>query len=57
MTGALSNLWDKILLTIGSVGYFPFAIMVVVNIILYKFHPILGFLGTLFLFAYLTGLI
>lgn len=57
MSTALNNLVDAILATIQTVGFVPFAIMVVINIILYRFHPVLGFLGTLFLFAWLVGLI
>lgn len=53
----ISGAGATVLATIQSIGYFQFAVMVVVNIILYKFHPVLGFLGTLFLFAILTGLI
>lgn len=57
MSGTLGNVGDRILSTIQSVGFIPFAIMVVVNIVLYRVHPVLGFLGTLFLFAFLVGLI
>ena len=42
---------------ITAIGYLPFAIMIIVNIVLYKIHPVLGFLGTLFLFALLTGML
>ena len=53
----LTNVWNTILATIQSVGYIPFGIMVIVNIILYRVHPVLGILGTLFLFTILTGII
>jgi len=53
----LTNVWHTILGQILAIGYVPFAIMVIVNIILYKLHPVLGFLGTLFLFALLIGLL
>ena len=42
---------------IAAIGYLPFAIMIIVNIVLYKIHPVLGFLGTLFVFALLTGML
>ncbi len=53
----LTHVGNTVLATIQSIGYVPFAIMVVVNIVLYRLHPVLGFLGTLFLFALLTGLL
>ena len=53
----LTHLWATILATISTVGYVPFAVMVIVTIVLYRMHPVLGFLGVLFLFAILTGLI
>jgi hypothetical protein len=55
--GNLNHIADTVLATIQSIGYVSFGIMVVVNIVLYRLHPVLGFLGTLFLFALLTGLI
>ncbi len=55
--GALSHVWGTVLTTIHSMGYMTFAIIVIVNIVLYRLHPVLGFLGTLFLFALLTGII
>ena len=55
--GTLNNFGTTIVDKIASIGYIPFAIMVIVNIVLYRLHPVLGFLGTLFLFAILTGLI
>jgi hypothetical protein len=53
----LSNIWNTILGSIASLGYVQFAVMVIVNIILYRIHPVMGFLGTLFLFAILTGIL
>lgn len=53
----LNHIGTTVLTTIQNIGYIPFAIMVVVNIVLYRLHPVLGFLGTLFLFGWLTGLI
>ena len=53
----LSNVGHTIATQIASIGYVPFAIMVIVNIILYKLHPVLGFLGTLFLFCLLIGVL
>ncbi|MEI6316310.1 MAG: hypothetical protein WCO65_01120 [bacterium] len=53
----LSNISHTISVSIASIGYVPFGIMVIVNIILYKLHPVLGFLGTLFLFAILIGIL
>lgn len=56
-TSYLSGVWQTILGQIVAIGYIPFGIMVIVNIVLYKLHPVLGFLGTLFLFALLIGLV
>ncbi len=53
----ITHVGSTVLTTIQNIGYVPFGIMVVVNIVLYRLHPVLGFLGTLFLFALLTGLI
>ena len=53
----MTHLGNTILTSIKSVGYLWFAVMVIIDIILYRIHPILGFLGTLFLFALITGLI
>jgi hypothetical protein len=55
--GTLHNVGDTVVTSIHSMGYFSFGVMVLVNIILYRLHPVLGFLGTLFLFAMLTGLL
>ena len=57
MMTTLNTMFNSIMATIASVGYIPFAVMVVITIILYRFHPVLGILGTLFLFAWLVGLI
>ena len=53
----LTTIWNTILGSIASLGYVQFAVMVIVNIILYRIHPVLGFLGTLFLFALLTNIL
>ena len=53
----LSNVSHTIMSQIAAIGYLPFAIMIIVNIVLYKIHPVLGFLGTLFVFALLTGML
>ena len=53
----VTHVGQTVLVTIQNIGYIPFAIMVIVNIVLYRLHPVLGFLGTLFLFGILTGLI
>ncbi len=53
----LTHLWATVLSAISTVGYVPFAVMVLATIVLYRLHPVLGFLGALFLFAILTGLI
>ncbi|MBP7804716.1 MAG: hypothetical protein KA052_00650 [Candidatus Pacebacteria bacterium] len=55
--GSLSNIGSTISASIHSIGYFWFAVMILINIVLYRIHPILGFLGTLFLFGWMTGLI
>ena len=56
-TPYLTNVWHTISAQIVAIGYIPFGIMVIVNIVLYRVHPVLGFLGTLFLFALLIGLL
>lgn len=56
-TTTFSHIGTTIVTSIQNIGYVTFAIMVIVDIILYRVHPVLGFLGTLFLFALLTGLI
>ena len=56
-TSSLNNIGHTILVSIQSIGYIPFAVMIIVDIILYRVHPVLGFLGTLFLFALTIGLI
>ena len=56
-TPYLTNVWQTISNQIAAIGYVQFGIMIFVNIILYKLHPVFGFLGTLFLFALLTGLL
>ena len=53
----LTHVWNTILVTIQSVGYIWFAVMVIINIVLYRVHPVLGILGTLFLFTILTGIL
>lgn len=53
----LNHIGTTVITTIHNIGYVPFAVMVIVNIVLYRLHPVLGFLGTLFLFAILTGII
>jgi hypothetical protein len=53
----LNHTYATVLGAINTIGYIPFAVMIIVNIVLYRLHPVLGFLGTLFLFALLTGLI
>jgi hypothetical protein len=57
MSSTLSHIGATILSTIASIGYVPFAILVVINIVLYRLHPVLGFLGSLFLFALVVGII
>ncbi len=57
MTSTLSSVLHSILTTIQSIGVFPFAVLVVIVIVLYRIHPVVGFLGALFLFAWLVGII
>ena len=51
----LEQVGNTILATIQSIGYLQFGVMLLVNVVLYRLHPVLGFLGTLFLFAILMG--
>lgn len=48
-----NNVGDTVLATIQTFGMVKFGILVIANIILYRLHPVFGFLGTLFLFAIL----
>ena len=52
-----SNIGTTIVSSITHFGAVKFGIAVIVNLILYRLHPIFGFLGTLFLFAIMVGLI
>lgn len=53
----LTSIGHTVSASIHSIGTIPFVVMILVNIVLYRLHPVLGFLGTLFLFGWLTGLI
>ncbi len=57
MMTTLSHVWATIMTSIEGMGYIPFGVLVIINIVLYRLHPVIGFLGTLFLFAVLTGMI
>jgi hypothetical protein len=48
---------NTILASIEAFGYIKFATFVVVDIVLWRIHPILGLLGVLFTFALLLHLI
>ena len=47
--------FTKVINTIQNIGLIYFALIVVVDIILWKIHPVLGILGVLFTFAFLLG--
>lgn len=49
----MSTIWTTVLATIQTIGYLKFAIMLLVDIILWKIHPVLGIIGVLLTFAFL----
>lgn len=51
----LLNLWNIVLSSIQAIGYIQFAIIVVIDILLWRVHPVLGLIGTLITFAYLVN--
>ncbi|MCF7831373.1 MAG: hypothetical protein K9M36_00590 [Candidatus Pacebacteria bacterium] len=53
----LTDIWNAIVLAINNVGLVLFVILILINIVLWRIHPALGTLGTLFIFALLFGLI
>jgi len=53
----MANIAGKILVTIQSIGYLYFGLLILADIILWKIHPVLGLLGVAFTFALLMGLI
>ena len=50
---SLASIWATVLATIQVVGYLKLGLMVVVDIILWKIHPVLGVIGALLIFAFL----
>ncbi len=54
---ALLNLWATVLASIHSMGVTTFAVAIIITIVLYRIHPIIGILGVLILFGFLAGLI
>ena len=54
---SITQIINTVIATIQNFGIVPFVIAVVVDIILWRIHPVLGFLGVLFLFAIILGLI
>ncbi len=57
MIATLQNIWAHVLASIQHVGSITFIILVVIDIVLYRIHPVLGVIGILFTFALLFGLI
>ncbi|MCX6755737.1 MAG: hypothetical protein NTX85_00105 [Candidatus Nomurabacteria bacterium] len=53
----MNTIFSKVLITIGHIGYLYFGILLLIDIILWKIHPVLGILGVAFTFALLMGLI
>ncbi|MBP6931146.1 MAG: hypothetical protein KBD48_02795 [Candidatus Pacebacteria bacterium] len=53
----MDTIFSKVLLKISTIGYLYFAILVLIDIILWKIHPVLGILGVAFTFALLLGFI
>ncbi len=54
---SLQQIAQDILVRIQDLGYVVFFVLLVADIILYRIHPVLGFLGSLFIFAILLGFI
>jgi hypothetical protein len=53
----LTHIWATISASIHAMGVTTFAIAVVITVVLYRLHPVLGILGALVLFGFLTGMI
>jgi len=53
----LTDIWNAIVLAVNNVGLVLFIILILINVVLWRIHPALGTLGTLFIFALLFGLI
>jgi hypothetical protein len=53
----LTHIWNGIALAINNIGVVLFLILLVIDAVLWRIHPVLGMLGALFIFALLFGLI
>ncbi len=54
---SLTTIWSDISTHISNLGYVTFAVLVIIDIVLWKVHPVLGTIGALIIFALITGLI
>ena len=54
---SMTAMFDKVLAVIQHIGYLYFALLILIDIILWKIHPVLGLAGVLFTFAILFGII
>ncbi len=53
----LTQIWNGIALAINNIGVVLFLILLLIDAVLWRIHPVLGTLGALFIFALLFGLI
>jgi hypothetical protein len=53
----LTSIWNAIATAINNIGVVLFLILLVIDAVLWRIHPVLGMLGALFIFALLFGLI
>lgn len=53
----MNTIFSKVLSVIDNIGYLYFGLLILIDIILWKIHPVLGILGVAFTFALLMGLI
>ncbi len=52
-----TQILNGIAAAIANVGWIVFIVMLLVDAVLWRIHPVLGMLGALFIFAILFGLI
>lgn len=50
----LPGIWHTVLTSIQAMGYIPFIVLLIVDMLLWRVHPVLGLIATLLTFAYLV---
>ncbi len=50
---ALLTIWNTLVLTIQTIGYVQFGIIIIVDILLWRVHPVLGIIAALLTFSFL----